>query len=64
MTSERTTRRLARILSVLPYVIEHDGASIQDLVDRFDYDDESDLVKDLHLVFITGRPGDGLHRGD
>ena len=59
MTSERTTRRLARILSVLPYVIEHDGASIQDLVDRFDYDDESDLVKDLHLVFITGLPGYG-----
>ncbi|MGI9665663.1 MAG: helix-turn-helix transcriptional regulator [Acidimicrobiia bacterium] len=59
MTSERTSRRLARILAVLPYIIEHDGADIDDLVERFDYDDKADLVKDLHLVFVTGLPGYG-----
>lgn len=59
MTSERTSRRLARILAVVPYIIESDGAEIDDLVERFDYDDKADLVKDLHLVFVTGLPGYG-----
>jgi proteasome accessory factor C len=59
MTSDRTTRRLARILAVLPFIIERDGADIDDLVERFDYRDRADLVKDLHLVFVTGLPGYG-----
>ena len=59
MTSDRTARRLSRILSVLPYIIEHDGAEVDDLVDRFGYRDAADLVKDLHLVFLTGLPGYG-----
>lgn len=44
---------------MLPFVIEHDGADIEDLVARFDYKDKADLVKDLHLVFVTGLPGYG-----
>ena len=59
MTSERTARRLGRILAVLPYVIEHPGASVDELVDRFGYATKEDLVKDLHLVFVTGLPGYG-----
>ena len=59
MTSERTARRLGRILAVLPYVIEHPGAGVDELVDRFGYDTKQDLVKDLHLVFVTGLPGYG-----
>ncbi len=59
MSSDRTARRLSRILAVLPWIIEHDGAQLEDLVDRFDYDDKADLVKDLHLVFMTGLPGYG-----
>ena len=59
MTSEKTTRRLARILSLLPYVIEQDGADLEELVERFDYRDKAELVKDLHLVFVTGLPGYG-----
>lgn len=59
MSSARTARRLARILSVLPFIIENDGAEIADLVERFDYKDQSELVKDLHLVFVTGLPGYG-----
>ena len=59
MTSDRTARRLGRILAVLPYVIEHPGATIDELVERFGYDTKQDLVKDLHLVFVTGLPGYG-----
>lgn len=44
---------------MLPWIIEHEGAEIDDLVDRFDYADKADLVKDLHLVFMTGLPGYG-----
>ena len=56
MSSDRTARRLSRILAVLPWIIEQGGADISELVARFDYEDEADLVRDLHLVFITGLP--------
>lgn len=59
MTSPKTAKRLARILAVLPFIIESDGAQIDELVDRFGYKDQSELVKDLHLVFVTGLPGYG-----
>jgi proteasome accessory factor C len=59
MTSDRTAMRLSRILSVLPFIIEHDGATVDELVERFDYRDKADLIKDLHLVFVTGLPGYG-----
>ena len=59
MTSDKTSRRLARILSMLPYIIENEGADLEDLVARFDYRDKAELVKDLHLVFVTGLPGYG-----
>ena len=59
MSSDRTALRLSRILSVLPWIIEHDGCEIDDLVERFDYRDRADLIKDLHLVFVTGLPGYG-----
>ena len=59
MSSERTAARLSRILAMLPWIIEHDGADIEDLVERFDYENKADLVKDLHLVFMTGLPGYG-----
>jgi proteasome accessory factor C len=44
---------------MLPWIIEHDGAELDELVDRFGYKDKADLVKDLHLVFMTGLPGYG-----
>ena len=59
MSSDRTAHRLSRILAMLPWIIEHEGAKIEDLIDRFDYEDKADLVKDLHLVFMTGLPGYG-----
>ncbi|MEN8040814.1 MAG: WYL domain-containing protein [Actinomycetota bacterium] len=59
MSSEKTARRLSRILAVLPWIIEHDGDSIEGLIERFGYRNKADLVKDLHLVFMTGLPGYG-----
>lgn len=59
MSSQRTAQRLSRILAMLPWIIEHDGAEVDDLIARFDYKDRADLVKDLHLVFMTGLPGYG-----
>ncbi len=59
MSSDRTAQRLSRILAMLPWIIEHDGAEIDDLITRFEYKNKADLVKDLHLVFMTGLPGYG-----
>jgi proteasome accessory factor C len=59
MASDRTAQRLSRILALLPFVIEREGATLGELVERFGYRDTSDLVKDLHLVFVTGLPGYG-----
>ncbi|MDK1018343.1 MAG: WYL domain-containing protein [Actinomycetota bacterium] len=59
MSSERTAQRLSRILAVLPWIISRNGANMDDLVARFHYKDKADLVKDLHLVFMTGLPGYG-----
>jgi predicted DNA-binding transcriptional regulator YafY len=59
MSSDRTAQRLSRILAMLPWIIGHDGAEVDDLVERFDYRNRADLVKDLHLVFMTGLPGYG-----
>lgn len=44
---------------MLPWIIENEGAEIDDLIERFDYKNKADLVKDLHLVFVTGLPGYG-----
>jgi proteasome accessory factor C len=59
VTSDRTAKRLTRILAVLPWIIEHEGAPTDELVERFGYEDTAELVKDLHLVFTTGLPGYG-----
>lgn len=55
----RTENRIARILSMIPYVVANDGASIDDLRNRFDYATNAEVVKDLNLIFLTGLPGYG-----
>jgi proteasome accessory factor C len=57
--SAKTEMRIARILAMIPYVVAGDGASIEDLRNRFGYDSDADVVKDLHLIFLTGLPGYG-----
>jgi proteasome accessory factor C len=59
MASDRTAKRLTRILSVLPWIIEREGASTHEVVERFGYANTAELIKDLHLVFMTGLPGYG-----
>lgn len=59
MTSDRTALRLTRLLAMLPWVMSHPGATVAEVCDRFDYAKESDLIKDLELVFLCGLPGYG-----
>ena len=58
MSSPRTASRLTRILSMLPWVIANDGATVDEVCRRFGYS-RSELVKDLNLVFVCGLPGYG-----
>jgi proteasome accessory factor C len=51
--------RIARILAMIPFVVARDGASIQDLRERFGYASDAEVVKDLQLIFLTGLPGYG-----
>lgn len=44
---------------MIPYVVANDGASIEDLRERFDYTTNAEVVKDLNLIFLTGLPGYG-----
>ena len=54
----RTARRLTRILSMVPWVIAHQGASVREVCERFGYT-ERELLEDLNLVFVCGLPGYG-----
>lgn len=59
MTSPKTVKRLQRILGMLPYVIANPGAEIDDVMGRFGYAREAELVDDLNLIFMCGLPGYG-----
>lgn len=56
--SDRTAVRLTRILAMLPWVIAHQGATVDEVCDRFGYT-ERQLIEDLDLVFVCGLPGYG-----
>ncbi len=58
MTSPKTARRLTRILSMLPWVIAHPGATVEEVCTRFDYT-KRELAEELNLVFVCGLPGYG-----
>ena len=58
MSSQRTARRLNRILAMLPWVIGHPGATVDEVCERFDYS-KRQLASDLELVFVCGLPGYG-----
>ncbi len=51
--------RIARILAMIPFVVERDGVTIHDLRERFGYASDAEVVKDLQLIFLTGLPGYG-----
>ncbi len=54
----KTARRLTRILSMVPWVIAHRGATVQEVCERFGYS-KRELIDDLNLVFVCGLPGYG-----
>ncbi len=58
MTSSRTAERLTRILAMLPWVIANEGATVDEVCERFGYT-RPELVRDLNLVFVCGLPGYG-----
>jgi proteasome accessory factor C len=58
LTSPRTAQRLSRILAMLPWVIAHEGSTVDEVCERFGYT-PAELVKDLNLVFVCGLPGYG-----
>jgi proteasome accessory factor C len=51
----RASERLRRLLSVVPYVIQHQGAELSELSSVFGVS-ESDLAQDLDLLFVSGLP--------
>ncbi len=58
MTSDRTARRLSRILAMVPWVVAHPGTSVTEVCQRFGYT-RADLARDLDLIFVCGMPGYG-----
>ena len=58
-TAARTANRIARILAMIPYIVGNDVATMGDLRERFGYASDSEVVRDLHLIFLTGLPGYG-----
>lgn len=57
-TQGRLSKRLGRILVLLPYAIQHPGVSVAELARKFDVT-KKDLLDDLNLVFLCGLPGYG-----
>ena len=58
MTSSRTISRLSRILALIPYVINREGAEVSEILERFEYT-KAQLARDLETVFVCGLPGYG-----
>ena len=54
-TSARVEERLARMLVVVPYLVQHPGTSILEASTLFDIP-ESQLRRDLQLLFLAGLP--------
>ncbi|MFW6113446.1 MAG: helix-turn-helix transcriptional regulator [Actinomycetota bacterium] len=47
--------RVRRLLSLIPYVLKHQGVALEELSDVFGIPQEQ-LLKDLHLIFLCGQP--------
>ncbi len=58
MARTRTVSRLSRILALIPFVLENQGVSVEEILERFDYTEEQ-LTRDLNTVFVCGLPGYG-----
>jgi proteasome accessory factor C len=54
--SESATERLARLLAMVPWLLSHQGAPLERVAEEFGVP-QSQLVKDLELLFVCGTPG-------
>ena len=59
MTAASTRRRLARILAMVPWVLANPYPRVSEVMERFGYETEPGLAKDLALLFVCGVPGYG-----
>lgn len=53
--SSTTAERLGRMLAIVPYLVKHDGTTIEQAVTLFGVDPEQ-LRRDLELLFMSGVP--------
>jgi proteasome accessory factor C len=49
------TGRINRLLSLIPYVLKHQGVTLDELSEVFEISQEQ-LLKDLQLIFLCGQP--------
>lgn len=61
MIADRTQRRLRRILSLLPWLQANPYPEVGEVVRRFGYRNEAELVRDLWLLSMCGPPGHYPH---
>lgn len=56
--AEPLEERFRRLLLLVPYVLRNNGATVQEVCDRFSIT-QGELVADLNLLFMCGLPGYG-----
>jgi proteasome accessory factor C len=54
--SESATERLSRLLAMVPWLLSHQGAPLEEVAAEFGVP-QCQLVKDLELLFVCGLPG-------
>ncbi len=54
--SEGATERLSRLLTMVPWLLTHQGVELAEAATEFGVD-EAQIVKDLELLFVCGTPG-------
>ena len=55
-STNKGSRRLARILNLIPFLQRHSGISVEDAANLFSISEEQ-LISDLNLIWLCGLPG-------
>ncbi|MEI6406681.1 MAG: WYL domain-containing protein [Actinomycetes bacterium] len=54
--NETALTRAARALDLIPFIMEHDGLSVEELAQEF-HTTPKEITKDLNMLFVCGLPG-------